>query len=222
MQKPDPQHLHATQPRRGRGRPPRFTRTQVLRTALRLIEELPPDAFSLRRVADELELTPMGLYSYVTDLNDLFEGAALLALDDLHDEPDPDMTWDQRIRMAVLELYRFCRRYPNLVNAVPGQRPRAAGLFRTRERILEQLVASGLPDEQALPALGVLTYYALGFAAGQTWSELPLPDLSPEEFPQLTRLANRYPEHASEEAFLGGLDRLLHTLRTTASLSGSI
>jgi len=199
-----------SQPRRGR--PARYTRDQVLRTALQLLEREPAEPLSLRQLADELEMSPMTLYGYVTDLNDLLEGAAGVAFAQIHAEPDPTAEWDQRIKAVIAELYAICRRYPRLCLAPPGERVTAPALYQTRNWLFAELRDSGFDETEALHALGVLCYYPVAFAVGQAWAELP-PDLPKDTAPRLTAIADRYPEHVSDAAFAYGLDNIIGGLR---------
>src|SRR5262245_13608121 len=57
-----------------RGPRPRFTREGVLEAALRVIDAVPPDAFTMRRVADELGMGVMTLYGYVRNKEEILEG----------------------------------------------------------------------------------------------------------------------------------------------------
>jgi hypothetical protein len=120
------------------------------------------------------------------------------------------------------EIHTVLRQHPNLATLVIGHRSRAPGLFRVRERMLGTLLDAGFEETTALHALGVLSYYALGFASGRaaladTAPGDALPDLSPETFPRLTALAPRYGEHASDEAFEFGLELLLAGLERTGN-----
>jgi AcrR family transcriptional regulator len=206
--------------RRRPGPAPRFTRRHVLETALELIDTGPPEAFSMRRLADALGLTAMSLYGYVKNKDELIEGATLLAIAAVHREPSPDAPWQEHLRAAMREILAVLRKHPNLAALVIGHRTRASGLFRIRERMLETLVEAGFDETTALHALGVLSYYALGFASGQaaladTDPDDALPDLRPEAFPRLAALAPRYREHASDAAFEFGLAQLLDGLERT-------
>jgi AcrR family transcriptional regulator len=192
----------------------------VLATALELIDAGPPEAFSMRRLADALGIGAMTLYGYVANKDELIEGATLLALAEVHTEPDPAAPWHAHIRAAMREVHDVTRRHPNLAALVVGQRLQAPGIFRIRERVLGVLLEAGFEEGAALRALGVLSYFALGFAGGQAGlaaSGGAPPELPADEFPHLTGLADRYAEHASDAAFEHGLDLLLDGLRAQLS-----
>ncbi|MHB8691119.1 MAG: TetR/AcrR family transcriptional regulator C-terminal domain-containing protein [Solirubrobacteraceae bacterium] len=209
--------MSAEPARRRPGPAPRFTREHVLETALELIDAGEPESFSMRRLADVLGVTPMSLYAYVKNKDELIEGATLIALAAAHDEPGAGAPWQEQIRAVVREIHIVLRRHPNLATLVIGHRTRASGLFRIRERMLQTLLDAGFEQTTALHSLGVLSYYALGFASGQAAlagvdPAQSLPDLPPEDFPRLTELARQYGEHASDQAFEFGLEQLLEGL----------
>jgi AcrR family transcriptional regulator len=214
--------MSAEPARRRPGPAPRFTREHVLQTALELIDAGPPESFSMRRLADALGLTAMSLYGYVKNKDELIEGATLIAIASVHNEPNPDAPWQEHLRAATREIHTVLRQHPNLATLVIGHRSRAPGLFQIRERTLQILLDAGFKEKTALHALGALSYYALGFATGQAAlagaaPDDALPALPPETFPRLTALAPRYGEHASDEAFEFGLEQLLEGLERTLS-----
>ena len=80
------------------------------------------------------------------------------------------------------------------------------------------LIDAGFTDTAALHALGVLCNYALGFAAAQALAapiDLPerMSELPDDQFPSLSRLAEIYSIHLSDEAFTFGLDLLIAGLQ---------
>jgi AcrR family transcriptional regulator len=208
----------ASSPKSGqrRGRPARYTKEQVVRLALTVLEQDPSKPLTLRRVSDELGVSPMAIYGYVEGLDDLLQEAAVLALEETRVPIDPDAPWDAQIRAALLDVYHIGRQYPNLVNTAFGRSSlKTPNIFRIREQILEQLQRGGFDDTTSLHALGLLLAYSLGFATVGARYE-PLPLLPSDTFPTLVRLRNRYEEHVSETSFEVGLDRLLDSLKREA------
>jgi AcrR family transcriptional regulator len=205
---------------------PRYTREQVLATALALIDREEPEAFTMRRVADELGMGVMTLYGYVRNKEEMVEGVAALAFAELQREIPPDAGWEDRLRADIDRLYRLSRRHPHLVTLILGQTSASPGLFRMRERLLGTLLVAGFDEVHALHALGVLTSYALGFGgmlAGAAPIDVPerIRELPAGDFPHLHEVADRYSAHLSDEAFEYGLELLLRGLRAHLELSGN-
>lgn len=203
------------------GRPgpvPRFTREQVLETALKLVESMPPEKFSMHKLAEALGVRPMTLYGYVKNKDDVLAGVTQLALAKFHSDPGPDAPWYEQIRAALREVHSACRAYPHLATLVVTQNAHWPELLHIRERMLGILLDVGFDADTALRAFGVLSYYTTGFAGGQaslstSGAAGTIPRLPPDAFPHLTSLADKYADHASEEAFEFGLDLLLQGLR---------
>ena len=200
-----------------RGPRPRFTRQEVLEAALRVIDAVPPDAFTMRRVADELGMGVMTLYGYVRNKQEILEGITLMLFATAHRGVSTG-DWEEQVRTEVRGLHSIGRRHPNLVTLVLAQRSAAPGMFGMRERILTALLDAGFTDDTALQALGVLCNYALGFAGAQAAAApIDLPDrireLPVNDFPRLSRLAENYSAHLSDQAFEFGLELLVTGLR---------
>jgi AcrR family transcriptional regulator len=208
-------------PDRQPGRPgpsPRFTREYVLEKALEVIEEAPPEEFSMRRLGEALGVRSMTLYGYVENKNDILESVTRLALDKFHREPDPDSPWYEQVRVLLRQIHLVCREYPHLAHLVISRDTHTPGLLHLRERMLALLRGAGFDDGIALRALGALAYYTTGFSGGQALQGMSdvgsaIGNLPPEDFPHLTSLAGSYEQHASEEAFEFGLELLLDGLR---------
>ncbi|MHB8690891.1 MAG: TetR/AcrR family transcriptional regulator [Solirubrobacteraceae bacterium] len=195
-----------------RGRPARYTRDQVVRVALTMLENEQFKPLTFRGLADELGLTPMAIYGYVKDMEDLLQEASRTALDEIRGDTEPTGAWHAQIRTDVTDVYRLGQRYPNLVSTALAQNLKSPLLYRIREHILDQLARGGFDDTESLHALGQLLAYSLGFAASRARYD-PLPPLPADAFPRLTRIAHRYDEHISDTAFQDGLDRLIESLK---------
>jgi AcrR family transcriptional regulator len=197
---------------------PRFTREEVLEAALRVIDREAPEAFTMRRVADELGMGVMTLYGYVRNKEEIVEGVTAVAFGEEDGPERPDRGWEDQVRTDVERLHGVCRRHPHLVALILGQTAASPGLFRLRERMLGTLLAAGFDELTALHALGILTSYALGFGglqAGAAPIDLPdrIRELPAAEFPHLAEAADGYSAHLSDEAFEQGLEFILAGLR---------
>src|ERR1700730_18497719 len=155
---------------------PRFTREQVLTTALELIDREQPEAFTMRRVADELGMGVMTLYGYVRHKDEMIEGVTALAFAELDRGRSLDARWEGRLRDEVDRLYRVSRRHPHLVALILAQTSASPGMFRLRERMLATLLDAGFDELRALHALGILTSYALGFSVLRAGATIDLPE----------------------------------------------
>jgi AcrR family transcriptional regulator len=85
-----------------RGRPG-LSREAVVARALEIGTAEGLDAVSLRRLAQELGVTPMALYRHVRDKQDLINAMTEVVLDGIDTTAGlrPDMTWTERMRLAI-------------------------------------------------------------------------------------------------------------------------
>jgi TetR/AcrR family tetracycline transcriptional repressor len=82
---------------------PGLTREAVVARALEVGTAEGLDAVSLRRLAQEFGVTPMALYRHVRDKQDLINAMTEVALDGIDATVGfrPDMTWTERMRLAL-------------------------------------------------------------------------------------------------------------------------
>jgi len=207
-----------------RGRPARLTREQIVDTALRLADAEGLEAVSMRRLARELTVSPMGLYSYFEAKNDLIR-AMLDVVSGRLGPAEVDGEWPEqlaemgrRMRATILEHPRLAQ----LFVTAPALGGRAMHVV---EDMIGALRAHGVPAETAVRAVYAVTAYAIGFVA----QEVPrcerrdaaarrdaLRSLPEDRFPNMVELADVAAGFASEEQFESGLRALVEGYRTTA------
>lgn len=197
----------------------------MLESALELIDREPPEAFTMRRVAEQLGMGVMTLYGYVRNKEEMVEGVTALAFAKLGGEAPAGGDWESWTRSEVERLYAVSRRHPHLVTLILAQASASPGMFRLRERLLATLLSAGFEEQRALQALGVLTSYAVGFGGLRVSAVIDLPErireLPSAEFPHLHDAADRYADHLSDEAFAYGLGLLIAGLRSELEASGA-
>ncbi|MDH6127324.1 TetR/AcrR family transcriptional regulator C-terminal domain-containing protein [Kitasatospora sp. GP82] len=165
--------------------PSALSRDRIVRATVGLLDADGVHAFSMRKLAAELDVTPMSVYWYVDNKDELLE----LALDDvlgqmrippLEDHGD----WRRHLH-ALAHEYRHCFQEHPWAAQLAGQflalGPNSL-LFSTSA--ISAITRSGLPADQAGAALGLLFEYAYGFALleSQWLLRVRASGLSEEEF----------------------------------------
>jgi AcrR family transcriptional regulator len=204
-----------------RGRDRRFTLDEVVGTALRLIDEEGLEALTMRRLAEDLDVTAMSLYSYVRTKEELVDGVYALALEQLNAEIDRSAPWDEQLRDAIRRVHECFRQHPGLLELFFARSVPSAGIDRVREELLGILRRAGFSPRDAVLAHGSCVSYAMGFAVaerarrgGPPPAQYVQPDSLPrDEFPYLTEAGADYGAHLSDEAFEYGLAHLIAGLR---------
>lgn len=136
-----------------RGRKPSLSREKIIQRTLELLAELPPDQFSLRRLAQSLGITPAALYAYFSGQEELLKAAAmevangidLSGIDEAGPWRDNLQRWAQAVRARYLQ-------YPHIALLMQMSPYVPPGWFRVILPVLRLLRASGLRDEALLVA----------------------------------------------------------------------
>ncbi|MEV6303981.1 TetR/AcrR family transcriptional regulator C-terminal domain-containing protein [Actinoplanes sp. NPDC051861] len=150
-----------------RGRPPAYTREQVVDASIRLADADGLDAVTMRRVAAEIGAGAMSLYTYVPDREHLID----LMVDAVAGEPDlPALTGDWRADLfALVSAQRdLMHRHPWLPGALTGRGMAGRNMLGLLEHGLGAMEPTGLPGATRMALLGMFT----GFVASYVTSEL--------------------------------------------------
>lgn len=141
---------------RKRGRRPGLSVARVVETGIALADAEGLEAVTMRRVAQELGVVPMTLYTYVPDKSALLD----LMLDRLYlDMPRtalPDRPWRERLAAVAEENHRLYAEHP-WAAALPASRPPLGpGLMAKYEHELRAFDGCGLDDLETDAALTFL------------------------------------------------------------------
>ncbi|GAA1250338.1 TetR/AcrR family transcriptional regulator [Kitasatospora nipponensis] len=162
-------------PRKERRRgsaPAGLSRERIVRAAVALLDAEGVAAFSMRKLAGELAVTPMSVYWYVDTKDELLELALDEALGELAIPPfEEHGDWRRHLR-ELAHLYRHCFQQHPWAAQLAGQflaiGPNAL-LFSTSA--VSAAVHSGLDGEWLGGALGLVFSYTYGFALVEAqWS----------------------------------------------------
>ncbi|MFE0653257.1 TetR/AcrR family transcriptional regulator [Streptomyces sp. NPDC059534] len=200
-------------------RPRSLTLDRLAAAALAVIDRDGLAALSMRTVAKELGMSPMGLYRYVSDREEL-EGLVVDRVLGSVDAtpPSPDTPWRERIETMVGRLRDAVARHPEAVPLTLAHRHHAAGGLRWSETVLGILAEAGIDGRQRVVALRALHGYVtgaiqlehLGPLAGEGTAMIAA--LPEDRFPHLAETARTAGEVGPDQEFFGGLRLLLRGL----------
>ncbi|HEY7618503.1 MAG TPA: TetR/AcrR family transcriptional regulator C-terminal domain-containing protein [Solirubrobacteraceae bacterium] len=200
-----------------------LTREAIVAAAIAIADADGLDAVSIRRVAGDLGVRPMSLYTHIASKDDLLD----LMVNEVIAEalvPEPLPTdWRRAVREIALRSHDAFVNHAWVVQAF-AQRPRfGPNSLRHAEQSLAAVADLGLDERTAATLLAIVDEYALGHAMRTLLApredELRgifaetlrgAPDLS--EFPHLAASGAVTP---SEDAFEIGLDALIEGLART-------
>src|SRR5215471_16422184 len=100
------------EPARDEGERNRLTRTAVVERALQLADADGLDALTIRKLAQELGVTPMALYWHFRSKDELLEGLAERVWAEFDVDVDGAAAWPAQLRGLLESLLRVLRAHP--------------------------------------------------------------------------------------------------------------
>ena len=134
-------------------RPGTLTLDAIVEESVRIVRAQGVSGLTMRSVATGLGVTPMAIYYYVTDKEDLVR----LVVGRISDSfglfrVDPDRTWQETLREYMVNVWGNFRRYPGLSSYLIDQP--ALGVTPDRlEAGITFFEAAGFPPTEAAPGL---------------------------------------------------------------------
>lgn len=145
-----------------------LTKDDVMREALRLIDEEGIDACSMRSLAARIGVTAMALYSYVPSRDALLDEACRAFLAGVEVRARPGEFWDDSLVRCMHGLRRSCILHPRLARlTIHPSVGRGLEPFMLRMRSL--FLAQGMPEDVAVQLTVATDAFFAGFMlrAGQ-------------------------------------------------------
>ncbi|WP_413804905.1 TetR/AcrR family transcriptional regulator C-terminal domain-containing protein [Streptomyces sp. OE57] len=146
----------------GRGRRVGLTREKVIAAAVTMIDRDGPDAFSLRKLATELDIENMSLYNHVPNKEALLDGVAEALLAGIAFPEGEGGSWQKRIRAHAAAFRAAAKEHPKafpLVLTRPTQSPAALEAMRSTLSCLDEL---RLAPEEMVHVLRGYTAFMVG------------------------------------------------------------
>ena len=200
-----------SRPTRFRTGSPPLSRNEILRAALHEAETGDLDQLTVRKLADQLDVTPMALYRHVRDKDDILEGVidALLSKAGL---PPSTLAWGEYLVALAESLRSVLREHPTIVS-VFARRPQVGEAALARfSGALAVLTAAGWIHRGGHPAIAAVHTYALGFCALEAARNRHGADPVSSDASDATGLAAAVPGFVSEQQFRLGLRALVDGL----------
>jgi AcrR family transcriptional regulator len=140
---------------------------RVIVAALELVDEVGPDEFSMRLLAQRLRSSTATLYRNFTGKDEIL----ILVVDHVLGEVPrhlPDIadtaTWQERLVAAADALFRTLKEHPKVVSLFDDHIPLGPRSLAGREAAIDILLAGGFPPEVAARAYTAVGHYVIGFA----------------------------------------------------------
>jgi TetR/AcrR family tetracycline transcriptional repressor len=153
-------------------RPP-LTRRRIVEVAMALVDEIGLQGLTIRRIAAELGVSPMAIYSHIADKAELIDLFVDQVVGESYVEVDPDDEWSEQVR-AICRGYREgWGRHPGVAQAFTAaagsSSPTSVGPHATAqiEQVLGVLAGAGFGPEGQARAFRVLYVFMRGALIAQ-------------------------------------------------------
>lgn len=212
-----------------------LTPDAIIEASLRIAARGSEDAFTVRRLGEELGTDPTAVYRHFRDKDDLLLSVADRTLGEVLDSIPEGLDWKGRIRALAAGSLEVALRYPVVGSAMTSRTTRRPNEFRVVELILGAVMEAGLQGAEAavhyrmvgdslLALVGQRAAYLLfdadiRAADESAWSrEYRLVDA--QTFPNITHLSSDLAEVTDEqifqvrvEALISAIEKRVETLR---------
>lgn len=191
-------------------RPRALTHESVIAAALAVSDAEGLPALTVRRLADELDVTGMTLYTYFKTKHELEQAVADALLERIPPPTSDGRDPRRELTAFFSRLYRLCTRHPSLVsifNAGPVSGPAAC---RRTDAVLGLLRDTGLSRTAAVRGHRAITSWTLGFILLASARQAgPRPVQDPGAYPALDDLGPLLAQPPTRAEFDDGLQRII-------------
>ena len=209
-----------------------LTREHILHVGLRLIDEQGLEAFTMRKLAQELSVDPMSIYRHFENKEALLDGVADVLWGEV-ELSGSEIGWEALLRSLATSLRALAHAHPHAYVLLCNTQSLSLGMLRLCDVTLEQLQRAGFEQRRAVEVLCTVCSYAMGYAMVELSALSPVPfERTTSELTdigRLTQLMRRLPREAParlvevacvltdcdmDAQFTFGLDLMLTSLRS--------
>jgi TetR/AcrR family transcriptional regulator, tetracycline repressor protein len=127
----------------------RLSKRAVVDRALKLADADGLDALTIRKLAQDLGVTPMALYWHFRSKEDLLEGMAEQVWSEIEVRVDPSVPWWAQLQGGLESLLRVLRAHPAAPQLVLEHEKQNEAALRATEAALEILHGAGFGAQEA-------------------------------------------------------------------------
>jgi TetR/AcrR family tetracycline transcriptional repressor len=145
-----------------RGRPKKLELDEVVETALAILDSDGIDAVSFRRVAGELGVSHMTLYTYFESKESLLNAMVARTLEVPALAEPRGRRWDIRLEEAMSQIHAVLVQRPGIAQLLVTHQFEGAWVGEVRERLLALLEPAGLGKQRTIDGMSSLFNYLFG------------------------------------------------------------
>lgn len=140
-------------------------RASVVRTALRVLDDVGLEGLTLRRIATEMDVKAPALYWHFASKQDLVDEMATALLRGLTGRPlpPPGAPWLDGLLVFARDLRRMLLAHRDGAKLVSGTHLTDDRVYGDQERALRAAADAGVEPEQAVRAYAIVYAFTIGF-----------------------------------------------------------
>ncbi|MFD1939869.1 MULTISPECIES: TetR/AcrR family transcriptional regulator [Nonomuraea] len=208
----------------------------IIEASLRIAARGSEDAFTVRRLGEELGADPTAIYRHFRDKDELLLSVADRAYGEILEGIPGGLAWKDRLRALAAGSLRVALKYPAVASITASRTTRRANEFRIVELILGAVTEAGLDGADAALYYRVVADALLAFVGQAAAYVLFAPEIragdesswrreyrmvDPERFPTITRLGTELAEVSNDAIYDVRVEALIAAIEArVASLSG--
>ncbi len=149
---------------RASNRPAALSREKIVKAAFQLAKKEPLNALSMRKLATKLKVTPMAIYKYFSDKDELTAAVIDMQMEESNLIPhDMDASdWRAWIKESFLRMWDAYFEAPGMVLYMSHATGFGPAVLNWQNEILKVLINAGLSPKQALTAHATMSELATG------------------------------------------------------------
>jgi AcrR family transcriptional regulator len=143
------------------------------------------EAFTMRKLAQELSVDPMSIYNHLENKDALLDGLAELLWEEI-ELPGGDAGWEALLRSVATSLRALAHAHPHAYALLLTRQIMPLAMLRVCDVTLEQLQRAGFEQKRALEIICTVFSYAIGYAMVELSALLPVPVPSEHAVEEMT------------------------------------
>jgi TetR/AcrR family tetracycline transcriptional repressor len=163
----------------------RLTKTAVVEQALALADAEGPEALTIRRLADQLGVTPMAIYWHFKNKDQLVTAVADHVMSEVTPDRDQAAPWQDQLRSMVQALVRVVRAHPSGPALLAAADKSQVETFnRATDVVLGLLSEAGFGLDEGFQIASYLLMSSIGLVEREPGR---MPGMSPQEAAECLR-----------------------------------
>lgn len=151
-------------PKSRNGKSPALSRERIVKAAYQLAKKDPVQALSMRKIATKLKVTPMAIYKYFNDKEELTSAIIDMHMtkSDLIPTEEDASDWRPWIKSAYMRMWDAYDAAPNMVQFMTNAGSFGPAVLNWQNEALKVLINAGLTPKQALTCHAAMAELATG------------------------------------------------------------